>query len=84
MVWVYALWGALGQLARSFIGLKKAVQRGENISLKYWIITIILGACLGAIAGMVSHGVTENATWLVSFLSGYSAVDMIEGLVKKY
>ena len=82
MVWVYALWGALGQFTRSIIGLKKAIQDGEDISFKYWLVTIILGSVIGAVAGLVSHGVTENATWLVSFLSGWAGSDFLEGLIK--
>jgi hypothetical protein len=82
-MWELIALGTLGQLVRSAIGLKKAVQSGEKISWSYWLSTIILGAFLGGVAGLLSFYVYPAASPLIAFLSGYSAVDFIEGLLKK-
>jgi len=82
-LWIFAAWGALGQFIRSCIGLKKAIQSGEQINWGYWIGTMILGAIIGAVAGVLAQGVTQNATWLVSFIAGYAGTDFIEGVVKR-
>jgi len=79
---LFAAWGALGQFVRSCIGLKKAIESGEKVSFRYWLATMILGAIIGAVAGILAQGVTAEATWLVSFIAGYAGTDFIEGIVK--
>ncbi len=79
----FALFGALGQLIRSSIGLKKALHRGRKLKWKYWLATMFLGAFIGAVAGWLSTLVFTEGSQLIAFVSGYAGSDFFEGLVKK-
>jgi len=73
---VLALAGAVGQLLRVCVGVKKAVERGEKISPKRIASTLAFAAFSGAVVGYF------YPDWRASFLSGYSVTDFAEGLVK--
>lgn len=74
--------GAIGQLARSIIGIKKAMSSNETINWQYWGITMVMGAAIGAIAGYIVSMVYPGATCLIALTSGYAGTDFLEGLIK--
>ncbi|RLG17961.1 hypothetical protein DRN63_02235 [Nanoarchaeota archaeon] len=83
MVWEFLAWGALGQLIRSAIGIRKAALRGDKLNFPHWFSSVILGAVIGAISGALFQPYVPINTWVVSFLAGYAGTDYIEGLTEK-
>ncbi|MCW1301468.1 MAG: hypothetical protein QW507_03415 [Candidatus Nanoarchaeia archaeon] len=77
------LWGALGQLVRSAVGLRKAALRGDKLNFPKWFSSVILGAIVGAGVGVVLQPYVPVNTWIVSFFAGYAGTDYLEGLTEK-
>jgi len=76
-IWlVLVLAGAVGQLCRSLIGLKKAIDADEYISITRVIVTTIVGMIVGGFAGALTQD------WKIAFTTGYAATDGIEGMFK--
>ena len=82
MMWEIPLWmvlalaGAVGQMLRACVGVKKAVERGEKIKAGRLISTILYAGFMGAVIGYF------YPDWRAAFLAGYSATDFTEGIVK--
>ena len=70
------IFGASGQLLRSVIGLRKAVEVGADFNLQRFMLTLGTGMLLGFLVGM----------WLSdprgAFLAGYAGTDFIEGWIR--
>lgn len=86
--------GALGQLARVIVGLKKAQDEaaGSGASLKAvfetsrMVVSIALGFTAGALAAVTvkpSVGSIPTETIIAFAAAGYSGADFIEGLMSK-
>jgi len=84
MVWQFLAFGALGQVIRSAIGIRKAALRGDKLNFPHWFSSVILGAVIGLIAGVIFQPyMGDFATCIVSFLAGYAGTDYVEGLTEK-
>lgn len=83
-MWQYLAFGALGQLVRSAVGIRKAALRGEKTSFPHWFSSIILGGVIGLLSGVIFQPyIGEFGLGIVSFLAGYAGTDYIEGLTEK-
>ena len=77
MMWELVAAGALGGFARAFYGAFKAVARGRKLKFWYFILTVIIGAILGAVIGSLF-----NYGKAVSGLVGYVGTDILENILK--
>lgn len=73
---ILALAGAVGQMLRAIVGVKKAVERGDRISAGHLFWSIVYSAFMGAVIGYF------YPDWRAAFLGGYAATDFSEGIVK--
>lgn len=71
------LLGGIGGLARSTVGLSKALARGKKVVWKYWGSTIVLAVLIGIFAGIVF-----NFDYRANLLAGYAGTDILEGTYK--
>jgi len=71
-----ALAGALGQLLRALVGVKKAIDSGEQIDTERLVWTTLYGMFWGGIIGYFCQD------WKAAFTSGFAVTDFTEGLVK--
>ena len=74
-----AMLGAFGGIIRSIVGLLKAIRAKRKANLTYWLLTIIISAIMGAVAG-----IAFNFDAIISLVSGYAGTDAIEGLHKSF
>jgi hypothetical protein len=96
-IWIICLGGlagALGQIARIVIGLKKANEEAADAGAKLkevfetnrMVISIVIGATAGALAAItVKPDLAKIGTETIVALAGagYSGADFIEGLMSK-
>ncbi|MBI5391812.1 hypothetical protein HZB00_02300 [Candidatus Woesearchaeota archaeon] len=77
-MFMLALFGGLGGLARGVVGVAKHYRREKKPKFKLWyfLVTIITASSVGVVAGMV---VTEPR---LAILAGYAGTDLLEGLYK--
>jgi len=68
--------GGIGQMVRAAYGIKKAIDRGEEISPKRLISTLICGFVSGMLMGVWCEDLRT------AFLAGISTTDIIEGVIK--
>ena len=65
MMWEIPLWmvlalaGAVGQMLRACVGVKKAVERGEKIKAGRLISTILYAGFMGAVIGYFTEGIVK-------------------------
>ena len=69
--------GLLGGLTRAIYGLYKTVGAGKTVKWKYFIITLVVSAAIGALLGL-----SFNVDHRVSLLAGYVGTDVLENLAK--
>lgn len=74
-----ALLGAVGGLARWFVGLLKALSLRRKILWGYYIITVLVAAIIGLFVGIVF-----NFDYRLSLLAGYAGTDILEGIYKSF
>ena len=70
-----ALLGFSGGLIRSVIGVLKAVSVKEKVNWRHFIVTPVIGALVGIVAGSVVDS-------RFCLLIGYTGTDGLEGIVK--
>jgi fluoride ion exporter CrcB/FEX len=73
----YALLGALGGLARSCVGLLKALRNNVEIDWAHTTVTIIASAIIGSTAGLIF-----NSDYKISLIAGYIGTDLLENIAK--
>lgn len=84
--------GAIGQVARAIVGLKKLADKEgtddmfSRLSTKRLVFSMVLGAAAGCLAagvsGMRSSGVTPEQLAAL-FAAGYAGSDFIEGFISR-
>lgn len=74
-----AIFGCIGGLTRSTIGIFKARARGDKIKIGYIFRTIRLSAVSGTFMGAVF-----SFNPLASFIAGYAGSDILEGVVASF
>ncbi len=74
---LYILLGMLGGSVRAFYGLLKAVGAGKETSWGYFLITLIISACIGGLLGFVF-----TVDFRVAALAGYVGTDILENVFK--
>jgi fluoride ion exporter CrcB/FEX len=74
MVLEHLLFGALGGVARSLVGILKSIRKKEKIVWQYATITILASAIIGAAVGLVF-----DTSAKVSLISAYVGMDIGEG-----
>ena len=74
-----AVLGGVGGLTRGFIGLLKALSLRRRILWRYYAITVIVAAVIGAFIGMIF-----NFDYRLSLLAGYAGTDILEGIYKSF
>ncbi len=81
LVLTAALFGLLGGIARSFVGLIKhyRINRKTKFKLFYLLVTIMGAGIIGAFVSLV-----VNTDYKISLISGYVGIDIVENLVKAY
>ena len=73
------LLGGIGGLARSLVGLSKALSLKRRIIWYYWLTTIVISAIIG-----VATGTIFNFDQRLSILAGYAGTDILEGIYKSF
>ena len=81
------LFGVLGQAIRALIGLKKKLAEANKsrkafdswFSLKFLLITLVLGGIAGIIGSMILSSLGLEISRLAIMVAGYSGADFIEG-----
>ncbi|VVB81578.1 Uncharacterised protein [uncultured archaeon] len=76
---MFGLIGALGGLLRAVIGVRKATLQKRKFVLKYFLITVLGAAIIGAILGSII-GINKA----VALFAGYAGTDLLEGLAKSF
>ncbi len=71
------LLGGVGGLARSMVGLSKALAQGKKVRWGYWGSTVILAVLIGVFAGIVF-----DFDYKANLLAGYAGSDILEGAYK--
>jgi len=71
--------GGLGGLARSCVGLIKALRNDVDINWKYTISTVFSSAIIGMVAGFLF-----DSNYKMSLVSGYIGMDLLESVYKIY
>ncbi len=76
---VAAVFGLLGGLLRSIVGLAKhfRAKKKTKFKVKYFIITLILAGFIGM---LLSAAFAAN--YLIYLVVGYAGIDLLENLVK--
>jgi fluoride ion exporter CrcB/FEX len=74
---LYGLFGGLGGLARSMLGLWKAISKKKKVRWDYWLITILTSIVIGIFVGLLFA-----PDYKLALLTGYAGTDIIEGIVK--
>src|SRR3989344_2766546 len=74
--WI-AMAGLTGGLVRGLVGGLKALRQGRKLKRKYFLVTIVMSALIGLIAGMFVEADIRFAV-----LAGYVGGDFIESLYK--
>jgi uncharacterized membrane protein len=77
MVLEHLLFGALGGIARSLVGILKCLRKHEKLDWKYATITIISSAIVGAAVGLVF-----DTNPKISLIAAYVGMDIGEGAYK--
>lgn len=83
------LLGMVGQLLRVVIGIKKALDKGQEMDYKRLILSLFLSFAIGMVAGVLAAlnvlgSETIDKTTVVAFLAaGYAGTDFIEGFMRK-
>lgn len=76
-VWfTLALAGGLGQLLRAVPGVKKAINKGEEIKISRLLGTLGFAFTTGGIIGYF------YGDWRLAFAGGYGTTDFAESLIK--
>lgn len=75
----FAIIGGLGGLLRTVVGVRKAFLQKRKFVLKYFLVTIIGAALIGALIGSVI-GINKA----VALFAGYAGTDLLEGLAKSF
>jgi len=88
------LLGAIGQVLRVFVGIKKmndesttSPETATPFSASRLVISLVIGGGAGALAALSSLDSTEAITKAQAFAimaAGYSGADFIEGFIKSY
>ena len=74
-----ALLGGIGGLARGFVGLLKALSLRRRILWNYYLITVIVAVVIGVFVGIIF-----NFDYRLSLLAGYAGTDILEGIYKSF
>jgi fluoride ion exporter CrcB/FEX len=76
-----ALFGAIGGLVRSLVGILKHYRTSKNpqINPSYLILTVVGSAIIGAFTAIFTPNDPK-----VSLAAGYLGMDIIEGILKSY
>jgi len=70
-----AILGSIGGLARSSVGISKAIKKKEELNWRYWGITIITSVIIGVFVGILFSS-------KLSLLAGYAGTDLVENMYK--
>ena len=76
---MFGIIGGLGGLLRAIVGVRKAYLQKRKFVLKYFLMTIIGAAIIGAILGSII-GINKA----VALFAGYAGTDLLEGLAKSF
>ena len=76
---LFFLIGLLGGLARSLVGLMKAITKNEALNPGYWFLTITCAAVIGALMGIVF-----DIDKRIAALAGYAGIDILENVYKSF
>ncbi len=81
LILISALFGFVGGLTRSFVGLLKHYRINKNTKFRfnYLLITLIGSSVIGAFTSLVII-----SDYKLSLIAGYVGIDFIENLVKAY
>jgi fluoride ion exporter CrcB/FEX len=69
--------GFLGGLARSLLGLMKAIGRGERSKPVLFIISLLTSIIIGAMIGA-----WVNVDYHLAAIAGYAGTDILESIIK--
>jgi len=75
-IYVNAVAGAVGQLIRAALGVKKAIDEDHPIQIKKVVYTTMYGMVCGALVGLLVDD------WKFALLTGLSATDVTESLIQ--
>ncbi len=83
--------GAVGQGARTIVGLKKGHDRArDNEDMKNWfdagrfIVSLMIGGIAGSLGAVMLLGAEVDKRFLLTLVAiGYSGTDFIEGFMKR-
>lgn len=70
-----AILGSIGGLARSSVGISKAIKKKDKLNWRYWGITIITSVIIGIFVGILFGN-------KLSLLAGYAGTDLVENMYK--
>jgi len=71
--------GGVGGIARSAVGLTKAIAAKRKIVWDYWLVTAGIAVVIGIFTGTLF-----NFDMRLSLLAGYAGTDIIEGIYKSF
>jgi fluoride ion exporter CrcB/FEX len=76
-----AIFGLVGGLARSIVGLLKhyRINHKTKFKLNYLLITLLGSAIIGSFSSLILF-----SDFKLSLIAGYVGIDIIENLVKAY
>jgi len=75
-LFVNCMAGGLGQLTRSLLGVKKAIDEHQDINVKQLVSSIFEGFVVGLFVGIFAPD------WRFAFTTGLAATDVTESLIK--
>ncbi len=81
--------GAVGQLLRVVVGIKKSVDSNEKMDYKRTILSLVLAFAVGGVAGVLSCismtdiNSFDKSTIFIFLAAGYAGTDFIEGFIRK-
>ena len=74
---LFASLGFLGGLTRAVYGLYKNVGVGKKMRWKYFLVSLLVSAGIGALLG-----ISFDVDYRVSLLAGYVGTDVLENVAK--
>ncbi len=75
----FAIFGLIGGLARSLVGLMKAISLRKRIIWSYWLITVLASCVVGFVLGTIF-----NYDYKICVLAGYAGTDLLENIYKSF
>lgn len=75
----YAIFGLIGGMTRSLVGLMKAISMKKRIIWRYWLVTLIASCAIGFTLGTIF-----NYDYRICVLAGYAGTDLLENIYKSF